>query len=84
MVRDDKPLWEGYDHPTAVGRRQVLHDVARQIGATPNQVALAWLLGGPVPVVPVIGASSVAQLDELLGAADLDLDPEVRERLDAA
>ena len=84
MVRDDKELWDGYGHPTSLERRRVLHDVARQVGATPNQVALAWLLGGPVPVIPVIGPSSVAQLDELLGAADLDLDPEVRARLDAA
>jgi len=83
LVRDDKELWEGYGHPTSLERRRVLQDVARQIGATPNQVALAWLLGGPVPVVPVIGPSTVAQLDELLGAADLDLDPEVRARLDA-
>ncbi len=83
MVRDDKELWEGYGHPTSLERRRVLHEVAREIGATPNQVALAWLLGGPVPVIPVIGPSNLAQLDELLGAADLDLDPEVRARLDA-
>jgi aryl-alcohol dehydrogenase-like predicted oxidoreductase len=37
-----------------------------------------------VPVIPVFGASSVAQLDEALGAADLVLDDEVRARLDAA
>jgi aryl-alcohol dehydrogenase-like predicted oxidoreductase len=46
-------------------------------------VALAWLLGAEVPVIPVVGVSSLAQLEEALGAADLVLDAEVRERLDA-
>jgi len=82
FVRDDKPLWAEFDHPTGRARVRALHDAAREIGATPHQVALAWLTGGDVPVVPVIGASSVAQLDELLGAADLDLPPETRTRLD--
>ena len=83
LVRDDKPLWDGFDHPTTHERLRVLREVAAEVGATPNQVVLAWLLGGDVPVVPIVGASSVAQLDELLGAADLDLDPELRARLDA-
>jgi hypothetical protein len=39
---------------------------------------------GTPPVIPVIGASTVAQLDELLGAGDLCLDEDVRKRLDAA
>ena len=37
-----------------------------------------------VPMIPLIGASSVAQLDESLAAVDLDLTPEQRRRLDAA
>lgn len=84
LTRLDKPLWGGVNHPTTLARLQVLHDVARDIGATPNQVALAWLLGGEVPVVPVVGAGTVAQLEEILGAADLTLDDDVRERLDLA
>ena len=83
IARLDKPLWGGVDHPTSRARRAVLHEIAAEIGATPNQVALAWLLGGEVPVIPVIGVSSVAQLEEALGAADLILDAGVRERLDA-
>lgn len=83
LTRGDKPLWNGFDHPTTHERLRVLRQVADESGATPHQVVLAWLLGGDVPVVPVVGASSVEQLDELLGAADLDLDPELRARLDA-
>ena len=84
FTRDDKPMWAPMRHASNRERVRVLHDVAAEIGATPNQVALAWLLGGAVPVIPVVGISSVAQLEEALAAADLVLDPEVRARLDAA
>lgn len=84
MSRPDKPLFAGADHAGSRERVRVLHEVAAEVGATPNQVVLAWLLGGDVPVVPVVGPSTVAQLDELLAAADLDLDPALRARLDAA
>jgi aryl-alcohol dehydrogenase-like predicted oxidoreductase len=83
LTRTDKPLWGGVDHPTTHARLRLLHEVARDVGATPNQVALAWLLGAEVPVIPIVGASSLAQLEETLGATELDLDPEVRARLDA-
>lgn len=83
FTRDDKPLRDGADHAGSLARIAELRAVAAEIGATPNQVALAWLLGGEVPVIPVFGASSVAQLDEALGAADLVLDDETRARLDA-
>lgn len=83
-TRADKPLLAPYDHPMSQRRLAVLREVAREAGATPNQVVLAWQMGGPLPIVPVVGVSSVAQLDEALGAVDLDLDPELRARLDAA
>jgi aryl-alcohol dehydrogenase-like predicted oxidoreductase len=84
FTRDDKPLYDGSDHAGSRARIAELRAVAAELGATPNQVALAWLLGGEVPVVPVLGASSVAQLDEALGAADLLLDADTRARLDNA
>jgi aryl-alcohol dehydrogenase-like predicted oxidoreductase len=56
----------------------------KETGATANQVVLAWLIGGELPVVPLIGASSVAQLDESLAAVDLELSAEQRQLLDAA
>lgn len=84
FVRDDKPLYDNAEHPSSRERIRVLREVAAGLGATPNQVALAWLLGGEVPVVPVVGARTVAHLEEILGAADLTLDDDVRERLDLA
>jgi len=45
-------------------------------------VVLAWLIGGNPPVVPIVGVSSVAQLDEVLAAAELELPSELRKRMD--
>jgi aryl-alcohol dehydrogenase-like predicted oxidoreductase len=50
----------------------------------PNQVVLAWLLGNDPPELPVLGVSSVAQLDECLRAAELHIDESNRYRLDTA
>jgi aryl-alcohol dehydrogenase-like predicted oxidoreductase len=83
-VRADKPLDELYDHAGTRARKIALDDVVRQTGATANQVVLSWLLGGDIPIIPLVGASSVAQLDETLAAADLELTPEQRNQLDAA
>lgn len=58
--------------------------MAKQTGATVNQVVLAWLLGADVPVIPLVGASSVRQLDESLAATELELSPGQRALLDAA
>ncbi|WP_419993929.1 aldo/keto reductase [Streptomyces boninensis] len=81
-VRADKPLAPELDHPGTPRRLEALREVAQATGATVNQVVLAWLLGGDVPVIPLIGASSVAQLEESLAAVDLELTAEQRARLD--
>ncbi|WP_028799394.1 aldo/keto reductase [Streptomyces sp. 142MFCol3.1] len=83
-VRDDKPLPPGYDHPGTPARLAVLREIAEETGASPNQVVLAWQIGGEPPIVPLAGVSSVAQLDENLAAVDLELTPDQRARLDAA
>lgn len=83
-IRQDKPLGVEFDHPGTPARLAVLREVADDAGATVNQVVLAWLIGGEVPAIPLVGASSVAQLDESLAAVDLELTAEQRARLDAA
>ena len=82
--RADRPLEEAYDHPGTTRRLAVLAEVAHQTGASRNQVVLAWLLGGEPAVWPIVGASTVERLDEVLDARDLELEPEQRARLDAA
>ncbi|MFI5746016.1 aldo/keto reductase [Streptomyces sp. NPDC051644] len=83
-VRADKPLGPEFDHPGTAARQAALRAVAEETGASVNQVVLAWLIGGDVPFVPLVGASSVEQLDESLAAVDLELTAEQRAALDAA
>jgi hypothetical protein len=47
-------------------------------------VVLAWLMGGELPVIPLVGASLVAQLEESLAAVDLELTAAQWARLDEA
>ncbi|RDV46232.1 aldo/keto reductase [Leifsonia sp. ku-ls] len=58
--------------------------VARETGASPSQVSLAWLVDRPAVTSVILGARTVEQLEDNLGAADLDLTPEQRARLDEA
>ncbi|MBV8041458.1 aldo/keto reductase [Pluralibacter sp.] len=53
-----------------------LADVAEETGATRAQVALAWLLSKAGVAAPIIGTSREEQLDELLNAVDITLQPE--------
>jgi aryl-alcohol dehydrogenase-like predicted oxidoreductase len=83
-TRPDKTPGEEYAGPANAARLQTLAAVAREAGATPNQVVLAWLMGDSVPTIPLIGASSVDQLQESLDAVDLELSSDQRARLDSA
>jgi aryl-alcohol dehydrogenase-like predicted oxidoreductase len=73
-----------FDHPGTPARLKVLREVAQETGATVNQVVLAWQIGAELPIVPLVGASSVAQLEESLAAVDLELTADQRARLDGA
>ncbi|MSP59873.1 MAG: aldo/keto reductase [Myxococcales bacterium] len=63
---------------------EALVAVAREVEATPAQVALAWLLQRPQVSSVIFGARSVAQVDDNLRAAALKLPAEVVKRLDEA
>ncbi len=60
-----------------------LSEVARTVGATPMQVALAWLLQRSPNLLLIPGTSSVAHLSENLAAVELKLPAEVVGRLDS-
>lgn len=60
-----------------------LSAVAQQLGATPMQVALAWLLQRAPNILLIPGTSSVAHLRENLAAAQLRLDADTLAQLDA-
>ncbi|MGA6972575.1 MAG: aldo/keto reductase, partial [Candidatus Binatus sp.] len=54
-----------------------LSSVASRLGATPMQVALAWLLRRSRNILLIPGTSSVAHLRENLAAADLTMSPQI-------
>ncbi|MFD2082659.1 Predicted oxidoreductase [Actinopolymorpha cephalotaxi] len=80
--RSDKPIPPPYAHPASAGRLAALKDVATELGATPNQVVLAWMLASTPSILPLFSASSVTQLEESLGALELKLSEEQLTRLD--
>ena len=60
-----------------------LSDVATQLGATPMQIALAWLLQRSPNILLIPGTSSVAHLRENLAAGKLELPKDAIAKLDA-
>lgn len=82
--RADKPLTEAYQTADTARRLEALYQVAKETGATANQVVLAWMLHSDPLVIPLIGASSVAQLDEALDAVDVRLTEDQMRRLNEA
>src|SRR5258707_863328 len=57
--------------------------VAAEVGATPAQVALAWLLAEGDDIVPIPGTKRVSRLEENAAAVDLVLSPDQLARLSA-
>ncbi len=61
-----------------------LQGIARETHATPSQLALAWLLARSPVMLPIPGTSSVAHLEENMGAAEVTLTAEQLSALDGA
>ncbi|MEV0703698.1 aldo/keto reductase [Saccharopolyspora sp. NPDC050389] len=61
-----------------------VREVADELGVRPAQVAIAWTRSKSPAVLPIVGASSVAQIIENVGAVDVVLPDEAIERLDSA
>ena len=75
------PAQRGYAHPTAYTRYEALRQISQELNATPNQVILAWMLHQSPNLIPLFGPSSLTQLEEALGALDIELDADLMERL---
>ena len=61
-----------------------LDEVAKEHGANPAKVALAWLIARPSIAAPIASATSTEQLKDLVGAVELKLSPEAITKLDEA
>jgi aryl-alcohol dehydrogenase-like predicted oxidoreductase len=73
-----------YQNPRGELILAALDRVAAELGATPGQVALAWLIAQPGVTAPIVAADDLEQLAEIMGAARLVLLPAHRDRLNAA
>jgi aryl-alcohol dehydrogenase-like predicted oxidoreductase len=83
-TRADKEPAHAYDHPGTAARLAALDEVAAHTGATRNQVVLSWMIDHDPPIIPLVGVTKVAQVDEAVEAADLRLTDEQRRTLDEA
>jgi aryl-alcohol dehydrogenase-like predicted oxidoreductase len=79
---------EAYDRRSRVERTWDVVDAVRAVsaerGVSMAQIALAWLVDRPTVTSVILGARTLEQLDDNLGAAELHLDAPETERLDAA
>jgi aryl-alcohol dehydrogenase-like predicted oxidoreductase len=77
------PLGSSFPGFPKVGDNPVVQSVATEIGATPSQVGLAWLLAHAPNTLLIAGTRSIAHLEENMGAGDVVLDADAMARLDA-
>lgn len=72
-----------YDNPSDWDVVEATKKVASERGATPAQVALAWLLSKPSVAAPIVGATKMSHLDEAIAAVDMELTAEEIEALES-
>lgn len=80
--RHDRPFPPSYHHEGNEARLAVLAEVAQEVGHTRGEVVLAWLIAHGIR--PILGGSTIPQLESALRGAALELAPEQVGRLDAA
>jgi len=80
--RRGKYLKAPYWHAANFDLVDSLKKVAEKHGKTPAQLALAWLIDNPLVTAPIIGATSVSQLNETIEAADMSLSDDERQACD--
>jgi aryl-alcohol dehydrogenase-like predicted oxidoreductase len=72
-----------YGSETAFDLAERFNALAAEAGHHPAALAVAWVMSHPAVTAPILGARSVAQLDPVLGAADIVMTPELRDRISA-
>jgi len=77
------PLGSAFPGFPKVADNAVVVEIAGEMGATPSQVGLAWLLAHAPNTLLIPGTRSIAHLEENIGAADVTLSAEAIARLDA-
>lgn len=78
------PKLGGRITPRVWGAIDAYLEIARRAGLDPVHMALAWTLTRPFPVVPIFGATTLAQLEHALDAADVHLPEDILKAIDEA
>lgn len=78
------PLGSAFTSENPVLGHPAVRAEAEKLGRTPAQIALAWTLTVAPNVLLIPGTSSVAHLEENTAVADIELDEETKQALDAA
>ena len=74
--------WFPLGNRALLGPDSPLSSISHRVGATPGQVALAWLLGHSPVTLPIPGTGSLDHLEENCAGALVDLDDATRAELD--
>jgi aryl-alcohol dehydrogenase-like predicted oxidoreductase len=82
--RRSDPRFQGENFEANMRAAGVVQDIAKGKGATPGQVALAWLLARGSDIVPIPGTKRRRYLEENVSAASLVLEPQDIDALDRA
>jgi aryl-alcohol dehydrogenase-like predicted oxidoreductase len=82
-IRRGMPRFQEPHYSANLRLFEQLRTLASEIGATPAQLALAWLLQRKPFIVPIVGTTSIAHLEENLGAANVRLTSATAQRLEA-
>ena len=72
-MRARMPRFQGEALEANLALVEVLNRIAAEVGATPAQLALAWLLNQQPWIVPIPGTKRIDRLEENVGAADVEL-----------
>jgi len=82
-IRRHMPRFQGEHWTKNLALLPAYEAVARDVGCTPAQLALAWLLAQGPDIVPIPGTTSLEHLAENAGAAAVSLSADVLARLDS-
>lgn len=81
-IRKTMPRFMGAQYDRNQALLPAYHALAQEVGCTPAQLAMAWLLHRGPDILPIPGTTQINHLHENLAAVDVRLSPEVMHRLD--
>lgn len=82
-IRRQMPRFEAANYAKNLALLPGYMAIAQEVGCSPAQLALAWLLAKGEHIIPIFGTRQPEHLDDNAGAADVSLDPNTVARLDA-